>query len=163
VWLIGEQNPYGANPEHALYPLPEHAAGARLARVLGLQKTEYLRAFVRKNLLTSDRWSVPDARAAARAILGEQPEQDRLVLLGARVATAFGVAFRDRLCQPPAKLLLGTPDLFQRARMVVVIPHPSGLSREWNTPGIQDRVRDVVCQLREGTVDARPIPARAST
>ena len=34
--LVGMNNPYGADPAMALYPLPERASGGRLARILGL-------------------------------------------------------------------------------------------------------------------------------
>lgn len=154
VWLIGEQNPYGVDPRFALYPLPPHAAGGRLARVLGLDERAYLRAFVRRNLLTADKWSVPAARAAADVLLLDHPPQDRLVLLGARVAAAFGLPFRDLLCEPQL-LLVGTAA--PQERHVLVLPHPSGLSREWNAPGTKEKAKVAVEQLRRGTVDARPL------
>jgi hypothetical protein len=157
VWLIGEQNPYGADPKYALFPLPPHAAGGRLMRVLGMQTTDYLRAFVRRNLLTADKWSVPAARAAANALLFEHPPQDKLVLLGARVAAAFGLPFRDHLCQVRRALVGAT----RQERHLVVVPHPSGLSREWNDPEAVPRVKAAVEELRHGTVDARPLTARA--
>lgn len=152
VWLIGEQNPYGADPKFALYPLPPHAAGGRLARVLDLDERAYLRAFVRRNLVSDAKWSVPVARLAADVLLREHPTQDRLVLLGARVAAAFGLPFRDHLCEAK-RLRVGT---LPTERLVLVIPHPSGLSREWNAPGIKERVKAAVVELRAGTVDARP-------
>ena len=80
TWLVGEQNPYGADPNFALYPLPENAAGARLARFLGLQKFP--------------------------------------------------------------------------GRRVLVAPHPSGLSREWNDPRAPERLRAALAQLESG----EPLP-----
>lgn len=157
VWLIGEHNPYGADPSYALYPLPPHAAGGRLARVLGMQVTGYLRAFVRRNLLSVAKWSVPLARAAADQVLLEHPVDDRLVLLGSRVAAAFGCPFREHLCEV-RRLPVGT--LAPQERQVVVVPHPSGLSRAWNDPETAPRVRAAVEELRRGCVDARPLPPR---
>ncbi len=160
VWLIGEQNPYGSDPKYALYPLPPRAAGGRLARALNLDDRSYLRAFERRNLLSDPKWSVPGARAAADVLLREHPPHDRLVLLGARVAAAFGLFFRDHICEVAA-LPVGTCP--PQERTVLVLPHPSGLSREWNAAGMGDRVRAAMAKLREGTVDARPLVARAAT
>jgi hypothetical protein len=62
VVLVGESNPYGADPRYALYPLPPQASGGRLARILGLSARQYLRAFPhRVNLLTTARWAAPAA------------------------------------------------------------------------------------------------------
>lgn len=158
VWLIGEQNPYGSDPKYALYPLPPHAAGGRLARVLGLDDRAYLRAFVRRNLLTADKWSVPAARAAANQILVEHPAHDKLVLLGARVAAAFGLPFREHICEVRRELVGTTAP---QVRDVLVVPHPSGLSRAWNDPTTAPRVRAAVEVLRRGTVDARPARPRS--
>jgi hypothetical protein len=158
VWLIGEQNPYGVDPTYALYPLPPHATGGRLARVLGLDDRTYLRAFVRRNLLTADKWSVPAARAAADELLAEHPPDDKLVLLGARVAAAFGLPFRDHLFELQ-RVAVGAA---RQERHVLVVPHPSGLSREWNDPSAAPRVKAAVEELRRGTVDARPLTPRVS-
>jgi hypothetical protein len=156
VWLVGEQNPYGSEPKFALYPLPPNATGGRLARVLGLDDRAYLRAFVRRNLLTADKWSVPAARAAAELLLAEHPPGDKLVLLGARVAAAFGLPFRDHLFEP-RRAPVGAAG---RERHLVVVPHPSGLSRGWNDPLAAPRVRAAIAELRRGTVDARPLTTR---
>jgi hypothetical protein len=146
TWLIGEQNPYGADPAFALYPLPENAAGARLARFLGLQKTEYLRRFVRRNLLGPGPWSAPKAREAADALLRDSAQDDRLVLLGARVSAAFGVPFRERLFDPEV-CVLRAPDIRRR---ILVAPHPSGRSREWNDPRAPERLRAALARLESG-------------
>ena len=95
TWLIGEQNPYGADPAFALYPLPENAAGARL---------------------------------------------------GARVSAAFGVPFRERLFDPEV-CVLRAPDIRRR---ILVAPHPSGRSREWNDPRAPERLRAALARLESG-------------
>lgn len=145
VWLIGESNPYGDDPEFALYPRPAHATGGRLARVLGMDDGEYLGTFERRNLLVGDRWSFPRARNAADEILMVHPEGDKLVLLGAKVAEAFYVAFRVNLCLP-RQIPVGYRT--SRIRDTLVIPHPSGRSREMNKPGMAARVRAAVEELR---------------
>lgn len=87
--LIGESNPYGGNPEHALFPWPEGCSGWRLChRVLDLDPVYYLEAFDRANLIVGDTWSIPAARTAAAALT-----HDRRILLGAKVAAAHGKPF----------------------------------------------------------------------
>lgn len=147
VWLVGEHNPLSADPRHALYPRPPGCAGARLAKVLGLSEEAYLSAFERRNLLPHDapRWSAALARDAAKALLGETSTGDRLVLLGARVAAAFGLLFRESLFRPAVRPvgLAGAP------RAVLVLPHPSGRSREWNAPDAAPKAREGLRELLE--------------
>lgn len=137
--LIGESNPYGHDPAFALYPLPEGCAGHRLCHViLGMAKREYLATFDRVNLLDGPKWGVPAARAAAVQLCRRgQP----LILLGVRVAKAFGVdsePFRRRRLVIPADLL----DV-----NVLILPHPSGRCRVWNEPGAVNRARRSVREL----------------
>ena len=141
TWLIGENNPYSADPRHALYPHPPGSAGARLCSILGMRERDYLLAFARRNLLSQPKWSVPAARKAAHAVLALCGEGDRLVLLGARVAAAFGYPFAI-LAEHDG---LGAHDATLR---VLLLPHPSGLSRAWNEPGMVERVREAVAQFR---------------
>lgn len=129
VWLVGEQNPYGSDPTYALYPLPERSAGGRLCAVLQMQRTEYLRTFERANLLDLPRWSAPAARASAALLVGRLGAGDRLVLLGAKVSAAFGLTFRSALWT-----LRERPVSATAVHEVCVLPHPSGMSREWNAP-----------------------------
>lgn len=154
VWLIGESNPYGADPRYALYPLPKHASGGRLARILGMGEDEYLAAFERRNLLTGDKWSAPRAREADATLLRDTAPGDRLVFLGTKVAAAFGVDYKTHLCEP-SRLVMG-PDAKGRAALIfyVVIPHPSGLNRAWADPALAPRVRAAVEQLRSATSEA---------
>lgn len=147
AWLIGESNPYQSGEDHGfdLYPLPPHSAGGRLcSKILGLTVEEYLERFERRNLLNGvSRWSVPAARVAADKLLAEHPDGDALVLLGARVTAAFGRAF-DGLFEP-CVAWVGTSA--PRERRVLVLPHPSGLSRAWHDPTAIPRTRAAVERL----------------
>lgn len=138
-WLVGESNPYGADPYYALYPDPPGCSGHRLCRlVLRLDPDEYLERFVRKNLLAlgrGRRWSLPLAREAAADFV-RRSEGAPFVLLGARVAAAFGLTYA------PFSHFGGTD-----GRCGVVLPHPSGLSRGWNAPGAFDRAREMILGL----------------
>jgi len=140
--LVGELNPYGADPKYALYPLPEHSAGGRLcAAILGLSRLEYLRRFDRVNLCVG-KWTMAEARKTAKSIRGDGslfPGGERtVVLLGRKVATAF-----DLGVHPPFSVVKGLASTY------VLLPHPSGLCREWNTPGAVDKARST---LREAGV-----------
>lgn len=121
VLLVGEDNPYGSDPGYALYPLPENASGDRLSKLLGLSHHEYLRAYDRVNLC-SRRWGMAEARATAQNI--SMGGHWRVVLLGAKVCSAFGVPY--------------APLTLVRERYAVV-PHPSGRNLFWNLPGNRAR------------------------
>lgn len=138
VWLIGENNPYGPDPRFALYPLPERSAGGRLCHViLGMQRTDYLRAFERANLLSQSRWSAPAARNAAMA-LRERVGDGRVILFGAKVHDAWCWHARPGRKWVPFSYV---------ENGVLALPHPSGLCRLWNEPGAIERARAAVLEL----------------
>lgn len=134
--LVGEDNPYGADPRHALYPHPEQSAGGRLCfKVLGLTRQEYMSRFDRVNLCSSN-WNMAEAKSTARII---SAKYETIVLLGKKVAAAF--EFR-RLPKPFYVIDIERP-------YYVFLPHPSGLCRTWHEPGAFERARAV---LREAGV-----------
>jgi len=131
IVLVGEMNPYGSDPRYALFCAPEYSAGGRMQRlVLGLKRHRYLE-IPRYNLCTG-RWSMPQAREAAQAILNRHSDghDDIIVALGAKVAGAFGLKYD--VC----KLFF-----FGAHGRVLVLPHPSGLNRMWNDPELVGRCR----------------------
>jgi hypothetical protein len=83
-------------------------------RILGLDEKQYLAMFDRANLVTGRRWNSVVARASARRLLAERGGV--LVLLGRRVAAAFGVDM----------------PYFSSTTRFRMLPHPSGLCRVWN-------------------------------
>lgn len=132
--LIGESNPYGADPAFALYPLPKNSAGARLQRIVfGLRRHRYVE-LPRYNLC-GGKWRMAEARARAAAIrakhvkrgpmfMGEKPDPAVFVLLGRKVAAAFNLAAR-----PPFEVIRQfAHDLLEPERdaVFVLLPHPSG-------------------------------------
>lgn len=127
--LVGELNPYGANPRYALYPLPKGSAGGRLSKVImGLEPREYLKRFDRVNLCTV-RWSNDEAIARADMILASR-EDGVIVLLGNRVTVAFGLKFDPFT----VRRLWTTDPTASIGHKIVVLPHPSGRNRYWNDP-----------------------------
>lgn len=122
--LVGELNPYGPSADFALYPSPTGSAGWRLChKVLGLDEETYLIAYDRMNLC-AHRWSIRAARDVAALIRAER-EGGVLVLLGAKVCSAFGWAYQ------PFTQVRENAELPPRA---VILPHPSGRSRAWQEP-----------------------------
>jgi uracil DNA glycosylase superfamily protein len=151
ILLIGEAPGKSGRP---MAPALEGRAGRRLARLMGVSEEIYLRITDRVNLLprwTGARddtpWPAAQARRAAVRMIRSQLLDQRagVVLLGRRVAAAFGVepdlpwatpAFvrpaldRDlRACQDLG-LLTSWIVALERA---YVMPHPSGASRWWNS------------------------------
>ena len=75
-------------------------------------------------------WVGTDAALRATGLLATLPEGTRVVLLGARARSAFGMArewFRV--------------EDFQHGVRCVAIPHPSGRCREYNDPATRDKAR----------------------
>lgn len=125
--LVGELNPYGADPYFALYHLPRNASGNRLREILGLRDHVY-EQLDKVNLCTG-KWSLPAARKAAHDLL----ERYRLVVcLGTKVRTAVGGPefFTARAVTDGAT-----------AQTIVSLPHPSGLNRMWDEPGARETAR----------------------
>jgi len=139
--LVGEANPYGNDPRFALYPYPERASGHRLAvLVMGMEPRQYIRAFDRVNLCP-ERWSVGVARERADAVKAD-PSHRVIVLLGSKVAAAFGVKYEPFTVHELWPGFLSPPCLAKKR--FVVLPHPSGLCRAWNEPGSFDKARRVL-------------------
>ncbi len=127
--LVGESNPYGADPYYALYPAPDGCSGHRLCcLILGMSRKSYLEAFDRVNLCDGP-WSLPEARERAVQILTERIGECKLILCGQKVCTAFGVPFAPFTVADEIMLRL---------------PHPSGLCRLWGEAGAFQRARDAV-------------------
>jgi hypothetical protein len=153
VFLVGEHNPYqdgqdeATRKKFALYPAPDRSSGARLCRVLGLGRAEYLRRFERRNLLAALPWSAPLAREAAHRVLGELEDSDSIILLGAKVAAAFDVPFAVGPAELPTRYIHFVRGGVVYAWSCIVLPHPSGLSRSWNDPTMPERVRSAVGAL----------------
>lgn len=143
--LVGEDNPYGQDPRYALYPYPPRSAGARLCQViLDLTLREYLRAFERVNLCVG-KWSMREARSMAFQLKVRAYGRRPLVLLGSKVAEAFGID------APPFSIQTRTehPTWEDVQQVYVLLPHPSGRCRIWNKAGAMARARALVLPLIE--------------
>jgi hypothetical protein len=154
--IVGESNPYGADPHYALYPDPPGCAGERLChRVMGLRRGTYLSSFERVNLVQGPKWNAPVARTAAANIAADCSKTRTIVLLGRKVASAFGYAGWKGIVWRPGTAY--APDL-----KFVVIPHPSGRNKVWNDRGVVASWRGVLLaalpDVPFGEADQLPTP-----
>lgn len=149
--FIGELNPYGGHPHYALYDEPSTSAGGRLRRkVLAVHSETYL-ACTRYNLCDG-KLNMAAARSRAHEILvrhsGSERPHDPLVLLGRKVVNAFfgGPDGEDPLPEPFTLRscrysVYGGSTTEREPPNVLILPHPSGLCREWHAAGAFERAR----------------------
>ena len=144
---MGELNPLGVDPRYALYDLPERSSGYRLRTlVMGVRRTTYNR--IKKLNLCTGEWSVPAARDRAWDVEVENPGSV-LVLLGRRVWAAFGAEEFAHVVgrSEPFTLRHDSSGL----NRYLLLPHPSGLNREWNDPASVDRARALLREVSPET------------
>lgn len=138
IVLVGEMNPYGADPRFALYDEPPNSAGGRLRRkILDMSRRDYL-ALPRYNLCV-DKWSLKNARARAAEI--RSVNSDRvIVMLGRKVATAFGY-------EEMGAFGVATVRRVFDSNRFVALPRPSGRCLAWNDPDSIRRARALLLSL----------------
>lgn len=131
--LVGESNPYGSSPEFALYPAPQGCSGQRLCDlVMSVDRDLYVERYERVNLCDGP-WRIGDARRRAADLLS----RSKLVLLGAKICSAFGYRFNP---------FTAFASLESKQNLILILPHPSGLSRAWMEPGAFGRARSLLAQ-----------------
>lgn len=137
VTIVGELNPFGANPRMALYHLPRTSSGNRLRVIMGLSDVEYNK--LRKLNLCIGKWDSVRAKAyAAACVIGAKESSevhDLIILLGAKVRAAFGVPNKEFWWEEQG----GNTTL-------VTLPHPSGRNPVWNNPNTVAKARKLLQQ-----------------
>ncbi len=151
VLLVGELNPYGADPDYALYYEPPVSAGGRLQRlVLGLPARHWYLPIWRVNLCTGD-WDRDAALVAARDLTGPSVPWSTLILLGQKVRSAFPSMQPDMF----AALTDGGSDM--PTRTIVCLPHPSGRNPIWtdraNVERARSLLRKIIPEIPWGSLD----------
>jgi uracil-DNA glycosylase len=128
--IIGEAPSKNEVTEHPI----EGRAGKRLAALAGLPLSEFLAHFNRVNLLhvrqdTAEHGFQFDRlaayRSAQRLIPAFQEDEQIILMLGKRVADAFGITCIEYFVE---RRFRNVPGEFR------VLPHPSGINRWWNDP-----------------------------
>lgn len=144
IVLVGQaRNPRGGSFE----PL-DGASGRRLSALAGMDHAAFLERFERVNLLEEGEPGKPfDVRAARERadVLREQWQGRKAVLLGRGVAAAFRLVSDDYQWFKPIEIPPGLE--------VVVMPHPSGISRWWNEADNVASAREFMLQLKLGYLD----------
>lgn len=137
--LVGIDNPHSDDPAKALGLDPVGGSGYRLwlmvkeaanKRGLDFGSEEYLATFQRVNLFNG-------RDAFDRHEVLSKFNNRRVVLLGTRIPRLLGIRYRGF-------------DLVTRAGssfLYNIIPHPSGLCREYNDPSMRLRVGNLLFNL----------------
>ena len=141
--LIGMNNPHHADPRFDLYPMPKNCTGWRIWKMLhdrtGATRTEYVRAFRRRNLIRGKKWDRKKAREAAVQITFYLRPGDTAVLLGDDVRRAMNMILGGRI----QKMLIH-PQVVDGV-VYRCVPHPSGRNLFYNDPA----AREIVASLLE--------------
>lgn len=154
VLLIGEDNPYSADPRYALWPDPPNAAGGRLARILGVGDVRHAATW-RTNACDHGKWSMTAARDRARQLINRAAPWSVIIALGAKVSEAFRVCTTTGSTGPdwqPFEVRVAISDDSTRqgpTRLlrIAYLPHPSGRNaRSWNAAN-RERARALVRDL----------------
>lgn len=147
--LLGMNNPLSDEPEFDLYPYPKHSSGWRLWQMLpeGTSRSQYLKAFERRNLIRSKKWMNSEARKSAEEMLPLLAGR-LVVVLGSDVRAAFGF-------QRAEPLSLHSVDLGKGKSMAwVAFPHPSGRNHWFYNENNYAAAAAVITLLYERPIDA---------
>ena len=125
--IVGEApSPSATRPVQPLFPFPTRSAGARLWRMTGLSRPDYMGGFHRLDLWPTACPSSEQLRWAAWNLIGSRLLDGRaVVLLGRRVWLAFG----GKEDVDPLLWYAGGVPAFKPA-CVALVPHPSG-KNQW--------------------------------
>jgi hypothetical protein len=105
----------------------------------GFEQAAWLRDVRRVNLVSEypgPRYPMDLARANAENMCHSLLRDERLILLGTRVARAFGLRPRDYEWGKPVESPLGPT--------CIVLPHPSGRCLVYNDPAVRRRLGAVL-------------------
>jgi hypothetical protein len=131
--LVGEAPGPNTSGRLPLFPWPASSAAGRLLKLSGLKPGDFLGRFFRRNLfdIYTDTWHAPMARERAEQILEEIAAVGslRVLLLGTRVAAAFGL---DSLWSRRTVERLVPLSNEQVLIELASIPHPSGRNQVYN-------------------------------
>jgi hypothetical protein len=146
VLLVGESNPYGADPEFALYSRPNGCSGHRLqSRILELQEEQYL-AIWRTNLCVGD-WNLQAARLRASQLVSDSAPWRCVIMLGSKVASAF--TYQRGI------LTSGAIATAARRFRVAHLPHPSGRNARFHDERCIETTRSLFWTVVVGDTSAR--------
>lgn len=148
--VIGMNNPYGADPYYALYPLPRESAGGRLYAMVReathLTPSQYVSLFDRMNLVEGP-WSYSRAQLAIPGIIQSLAGR-QVVLLGKDVQRAFGIQ------SDPLTVHRRLVRLLPRSEATFyLLPHTSGRNPWYNDPDHRQAAVQLLAQIHEERED----------
>lgn len=115
------------------------AVGRRMAELAGCGWLAYLARTCRTNLFFTAaegvNWKKREAKKRAEALAQQFRDGDRVILLGAKVAEAFGVEKRALFCWSTELIETGSV-------RVARCPHPSGRNRLLNDEAMREQFAD---------------------
>lgn len=154
VLFVGEDNPQTSDPRHALWPVPANGktgcAGKNLqGRILGLPHGVYYSLW--RTNACAIKWSFEDATRRVRYLVeGDHPWRT-IVLLGRKVTTCAESVIKKALpafekhyhwCEVER-----AGETVDRYPTLISLPHPSGLTRDWNDEANIDRAREILMSV----------------
>jgi hypothetical protein len=131
-------NPVSSEPGHELYPAPPGCTGHRIWMMLnsktGASKSQYLRTFDRRNLVSGKTWSRGRAVEAGRVLIEELVGRE-VVVFGEEPRRALGLQ----------KLLIHPQVMFGVTWRQ--LPHPSGRCLWYNDPDCRALAAALLAEL----------------
>lgn len=170
ILLLGEDNPQSSKLEHALWPVPSTGktgcAGKNLqSKILAISHVHYY-ALWRTNLCNPT-WDVKQATDRMEELISAYNPWRTIVLLGRKVAkvaeTEVDLHIKPWTWHPVFRTWehddLGTMEAVIK---LVALPHPSGLTRDWNEPAnfvrAQHLLAEVAPEVPWGELGRIPVP-----
>ncbi len=149
--LIGMNNPHSDNPERALGTRPTNASGYRLWHMLAIsalyreppkviESWDYVAVFDRYNLLDYEVFDPTRFTEERHNYIMEKINQRIVVMCGTNVPRTLGYKHKGFDLNP---YTAHSPVPFT----YYVIPHPSGMCREYNDVGMRTRVGNLLLSL----------------
>jgi hypothetical protein len=141
--LLGIDNPHSKDPDDALSVYPVGASGYRLWLMIkeaanragrDFSEGDYMNGFDRRNLFSSENYS---QGKLVRVRVFSSLARREVVMLGTKVPTALGFKHTGFDLKPR------DGGMFR----YYVVPHPSGLCREYNDPEMRVRVGNLLLKL----------------
>lgn len=145
--IVGEAPGHATDARMPLFPHPVGSSAGRLMTYAGMTYEQYLSRLERVNLC-DETWSADAATSRAADLLKWLLTSDNLVdghpmrvlLLGQRVRTAWFVHAEPKQLFGYTRWMFGAEDDPRHHIQIAFAPHPSGLSRVYNSTEARARV-----------------------
>lgn len=152
--LLGMNNPHSTDPARALGVRPAHASGHRLWSLLweagfrrepivDVQPNQYEDGFDRYNLLDEEVFDPTRFTAEREKFILDKLASRVVIMCGTNVPRALRLEYKGFHLKPTPAIIPGMGKSFT----YYVIPHPSGLCREYNDPDMRARVGNLLLML----------------